>query len=109
MTAGTLPPNGGGLVGERKPGEMMVELSSYQAVVVAAVRRSEEGTTMGTQRQHLRSLVTCLVAAVCRMQNAVWRMEYWSQTVGLETRSSPLRIFQYVRGRSLLDFDSVIV
>jgi hypothetical protein len=46
------------LVGERKPGEMMVELSSYQAVVVAAVRRSEEGKTMGAQRRHLRSLVT---------------------------------------------------
>jgi hypothetical protein len=46
------------LVGEREPEEMMAELSSYQALVVAAVRRSDEGKTMGAQRRHLRSLVT---------------------------------------------------
>lgn len=31
------------LAGRTEPGEVMVELCSYQAVVVAAVRRSEEG------------------------------------------------------------------
>jgi hypothetical protein len=35
------------LAGRTEPGEVMVELCSYQAVVVAAVRRSEEGRTPG--------------------------------------------------------------
>ena len=46
------------LAGRRKSGEVMAELCSYQAGVVAAVRRSEEGKTLAAQRRHLRSLVT---------------------------------------------------
>lgn len=43
------------LAGRTEPGEVMVELCSYQAVVVAAVRRSEEGKTPGCPERHLRS------------------------------------------------------